>query len=72
MYKFKIIKMMEQYPVYDNEHIGAIGYTEVGDMAIITHSENDYYETVIVSGKYIGTDTLALNNEDLEKCVFVS
>jgi hypothetical protein len=72
MYKFKIAKMMDKQPIYDHENVEPIGYTEIGDMAIITYSENDYYETVITSGKYIGVDTLVLNNEDLKKAIFVN
>lgn len=73
-YEGKLIKMVEAYPIYDREddHI-IIGHTEVGDMAVVTWAdeESDYYEMMIVSGKYIGVDTLALNGKDLEKSIFV-
>ena len=72
-YTGRLIKMGESYPIYNMYTDEVIGYTEVGDMAVITHSSkiDDYYETIIVSGKYIGVDTLALENIDLEKCTFV-
>lgn len=73
-YKGKLIKMVEPYAIYDREddHI-IIGYTEVGDMAVVTfaNESEDYYEVMIVSGEYIGVDTLALNGKDLEKSIFV-
>ena len=73
-YKGKLIKMVEEYPIYDREddHV-VIGHTEIGDMAVITYvnKDEDYYEMMIVSGKYIGVDTLALNGKDLEKSIFV-
>lgn len=72
-YTGRLIKMAESYPIYNRYTDEIIGYTEVGDMAVITHSSkvDDYHETIIVSGKYIGVDTLALENVDLEKCTFV-
>lgn len=73
-YMGKLIKMAEPYPIYDREDDNLIiGYTEVGDMAVVTYADEieDYYETVIVSGKYIGVDTLALKSKDLEKSIFV-
>lgn len=72
-YTGRLIKMGESYPIYNRYTDEVIGYTEVGDMAVITYSSkiDDYYETIIVSGKYIGVDTLALENIDLEKCTFV-
>ena len=73
-YKGKLIKMVEEYPIYDSEddHV-VIGHTEIGDMAVVTYAnkDEDYYEMMIVSGKYIGVDTLALNGKDLEKSIFV-
>ena len=73
-YKGKLIKMVEKYPIYDREddHV-VIGHTEIGDMAVVTYvnKDEDYYEMMIVSGKYIGVDTLALNGKDLEKSIFV-
>lgn len=71
-YKGRLIKMMESYPIYDdNESI--IGHTEIGDMAVITYSAplESYHEVIVVSGKYMGVDTLALNNDDMEKSIFV-
>ena len=73
-YKGKLIKMVEEYPIYDREDDQVvIGYTEIGDMAVVTYAnkDEDYYEMMIVSGKYIGVDTLALNGKDLEKSIFV-
>ena len=71
----KLIRLNEEYPIYDREdEHKIIGHTEIGDMAVITYVErpsNDYYETIIVSGKYIGVDTLALNMDDINKCTFV-
>ena len=73
-YEGKLIKMVEAYPIYDREddHI-IIGHTEVGDMAVVTWAdeESDYYEMMIVSGKYIGKDTLALNSKDLLNSTFI-
>ena len=73
-YKGKLIKMVDEYPIYDREddHV-VIGHTEIGDMAVVTYAnkDEDYYEMMIVSGKYIGVDTLALNGKDLEKSIFV-
>ena len=50
-----------------------IEHTEIGDMAVVTYAnkDEDYYEMMIVSGKYIGVDTLALNGKDLEKSIFI-
>lgn len=73
-YKGRLIKMVEPYPIYDREDDDVvIGYTGIGDMAVVTWAdeESDYYEIIIVSGKYIGVDTLALNGKDLEKSIFV-
>lgn len=71
-YHGKLIKMVEPYPIYDKED-EVVGYTEIGDMAVVTlaDEDQDYYETVIVSGKYTGVDTLALNGKDLQKSVFI-
>jgi hypothetical protein len=76
-FKGRLIRMAEAYPIYDREDDNkVIGYTEVGDMAVITFEDSSsydggYYETVIVSGKYIGVDTLALNNSDIKKSTFI-
>lgn len=72
----RLIRMAESYPIYDREDDNKIiGYTEAGDMAVITFADplydNGYYETVIVSGKYIGVDTLALDGSDLKKATFI-
>ena len=70
----KLLMMTEEYPIYAREDDNkVIGYTSIGDMAIITYEdmEEDYFETVIVSGKYIGVDTLALNLKDIKKSTFV-
>lgn len=66
--------MTEPYPIYDREDDDKIvGYTNIGDMAVITHSDfkDDYHEVTIISGEYTGVDTLALNNDDLYVSVFV-
>ena len=73
-YQGKLIKMVESYPIYDREDDNKIiGYTEIGDMAVVTYmnESDDYYEMVIVSGKYTGVDTLALNSKDLQKSIFI-
>ena len=73
-YNRRLIKMVEKYPIYDRENDDIIiGYTEIGDMAVVTYADDieDYYELTIVSGKYIGVDTLALNSKDLAKSIFV-
>jgi hypothetical protein len=38
---------------------------------IKTEDEDGYFETVIVSGKYIGVDTLALNLSDIREVTFI-
>jgi hypothetical protein len=38
---------------------------------IKTGEKDGYFETVIVSGKYMGVDTLALNLDDIEKSTFI-
>lgn len=73
-YNGRLIKLVKEYPIYDRENDEDIdGHTEIGDMAVVTYSniDEDYYELTIVSGKYIGVDTLALNSQDLEKSIFV-
>lgn len=73
-FKGKLIVMTEKYPIYDREDDNKIiGYTSVGDMAVITYEnmEEGYFETVIVSGEYIGIDTLALNLYDIKKSTFI-
>lgn len=73
-YEGKLIQMAESYPIYSREDdYTIIGYTDIGDMAVITHSDlkADYHEVIITSGKYMGVDTLALFNDDLKKSVFV-
>lgn len=74
-YHGKLIRLNKEYPIYDREDDHKIiGYTEVGDTAVITYIEdedNGYYETVIVSGKYIGVDTLALNHDDIRNSTFL-
>lgn len=70
----RLIKMTEPYPIYDRENDDeVIGYTECGDLAVITYSDfkDDYHEVTIISGKYAGVDTLALNNDDLYVSVFI-
>lgn len=94
----KIIRMNKSYPITDNED-EILGYTEVGDMAVITFAElknkigyrevadisdelgiaipfdtgkeEGYFETVIVSGKFIGVDSLALNLSDITESTFI-
>ena len=71
----RLIKMTEPYPIYDREDDDKIiGYTNSGDMAVITYSdfEESYHEVTIVSGEYVGVDTLALDNDDLYVSVFVT
>ena len=91
----KIIRMNKPYPITNDED-EILGYTEVGDMAVITFAElknkigyrkvadisdelgivipfdtgkeEGYFETVIVSGKFIGVDSLAL---DIKESTFI-
>lgn len=73
-FKGKLFIMTEEYPIYDREDDNkVIGHTSVGDMAVITYEnmEEEYFETVIVSGKYIGVDTLALNLKDIKNSIFI-
>lgn len=73
-FKGKLIKMAQPYPVCDEDD-NVIGYTRSGDMAVITFADlkkEGYFETVIVSGDFIGIDTLALNLSDItEHSVFI-
>lgn len=94
----KIIRMNKPYPITDDED-EILGYTEVGDMAVITFAElknkigyrkvvdisdelgiaipfdigkeEGYFETVIVSGKFIGVDSLALDLNDIKESTFI-
>ena len=94
----KIIRMNKPYPITNDED-EILGYTEVGDMAVITFAElknkigyrkvadiSDelgivipfdtgkeewYFETVIVSGKFIGVDSLALDLTDIKESIFI-
>ena len=94
----KIIRMNKPYPITNDED-EILGYTEVGDMAVITFAEiknkigcrkvadisdelgiaipfdigkeEGYFETVIVSGKFIGVDSLALDLTDINESTFI-
>ena len=94
----KIIRMNKPYPITNNED-EILGYTEVGDMAVITFAEiknkigyrkvaeisdelsiaitfntgkeEGYFETVIVSGKFIGVNSLALDLTDIKESTFI-
>ncbi len=76
-FKGKLIRMNKQYPIYSREYKKedeVIGYTEIGDMAVITYvgtEKEGYFETVIVSGKYIGVDSLALDFKDIVDSTFI-
>lgn len=56
-----------------------IGYREVADISdelgiaipFDTVKEEGYFETVIVSGKFIGVDSLALNLSDITESTFI-
>ena len=94
----KLIRMNKPYPITNDED-EILGYTEAGDMAVITFAEiknkigyrkmanisdelgivipfdtgkeEGYFETVIVSGKFIGVDSLALDLPDIMKSTFI-
>lgn len=94
----KIIRMNKSYPITNDED-KILGYTEVGDMAVITlaeiknkieykkvaeisdelsiaipfntEKEEGYFETVIVSGNFIGVDSLALDLTDIKESTFI-
>lgn len=94
----KLIRMNKPYPITNDED-EILGYTEVGDMAVITFAEiknrigcrkvadisdelgvvipfdtgkeEGYFETVIVSGKFIGVDSLALDLTDIMESTFI-
>lgn len=90
----KLIRMNKPYPITNDED-EILGYTEVGDMAVITFTEiknrtgcrisdklsvavpfdtekeEGYFETVIVSGKFIGVDSLALDLSDIMETTFI-
>lgn len=102
----RLIRMNKEYPICsreDDKEDEIIGYTSVGDMAVITFAdinkcteykslvkisddlgvdlefgipvpngrEEGYFETIIVSGKYIGVDSLALNLKDIANSTFI-
>lgn len=70
----KMVKLQEEYPIYDRKDDNQIiGYTNIGDIYVVTleDKKDDYYEGVLVSGKYAGVDTLALSKKDLDKSVFL-
>lgn len=98
----KLIRMNKEYPIYsrdDDKEDEIIGYTSVGDMAVITFAdiknkrnykklmqltdeieigipvetgiEEGYFETVIVSGKYAGIESLALDIDDITASTFI-
>ena len=94
----KIIRINNPYPITNDED-EILGYTEVGDMAVITFAEitnkigyrkvaeisdelsiaipfnigkeEGYFETVIVSGKFIGVNSLALDLNDIKESTFI-
>lgn len=70
----KLIRMNKPYPITNDED-EILGYTEVGDMAVITFAEigkeEGYFETVLVSGKFIGVDSLALDLSDIMESIFI-
>ena len=94
----KIIRMNKPYPITNDED-EILGYTEAGDMAVITFAEiknkigyrkmanisdelgivipfdtgkeEGYFETVILSGKFIGVDSLALDLTDIKESTFI-
>ena len=94
----KIIRMNKPYQITNDED-KILGYTEVGDMAVITFAEiknkigyrkvaeisdelsitipfntgkeEGYFETVIVSGKFIGVNSLALDLTDIKESTFI-
>lgn len=71
-WKNKIIMLNKKYPVYGtNDRV--IGYTAVGDKAVITYQDEnmDYFETILISGKYTGVNTLALDKKDIESSTLV-
>lgn len=98
----KLIRMNKEYPIYsrdDGKEDEIIGYTSIGDMAVITFAdiknkknykklmqltdeieigipvdtgiEEGYFETVIVSGKYAGIESLALDIDDIAESTFI-
>lgn len=98
----KLIRMNKEYPIYsrdDEKEDEIIGYTSIGDMAVITFAdiqkrknikkllqltdemeigipmstgeEEGYFETVIVSGKYAGIESLALDLDDIAVSTFI-
>ena len=70
----KLVKMNDEYPIWDSEDDHKqIGSTKVGDMAVVVFADDkqDYYEMRIVSGEFIGKDTLALNSKDLLNSTFI-
>lgn len=98
----KLVRMNKEYPIYsreDGKDDEIIGYTSIGDMAVITYAdikektnyksvlkisdelefgvpvsagiEEGYFETIIVSGKYTGVDSLALDMDDIAISTFI-
>ncbi len=72
-YTNKLIRLNKKYPIWDNERDEIDGYTDENDMAIITYesSRADYFEAVIVSGKYMGVYDLGLSDTDLAQATFI-
>lgn len=74
-YKGRLIILNHEYPIYDDNDV-VIGYTDKNDMAVITfegsgHELEGYFEMILVSGQYIGIDTLALKKKDIDNSIFV-
>lgn len=72
-YTNKLIRLNKKYPVWNNERDEIDGYTDENDMAIITYEspKADYFEAVIVSGKYMGVYDLGLSDTDLAQATFI-
>ena len=72
----RLIKLTKEYPIYNsdiNHNDEVIGYTKVGDLAVITYAneKENYFEMLLVSGEFIGVDTLALDMDDILSSTFI-
>jgi|GEM_PF-6878564 len=76
----QICKLNEKYPIYNNED-EIIGYTDENDTIIITDVKSEWiydickakyeYYTIIISGEYIGYNSLVLDESDVDKLIDV-
>lgn len=68
--KGAIIELGNRLPVYDDNDV-VIGKTNIGDRAVVMNTYADatgeHAEVVLISGAYIGYDSLCLDKPDIRK-----